>query len=695
MPSSPNSPHTRIDQFKRHTVTAALIYANGPVHIGHVAGCYLPADIYVRYLRACHKDVIFVTGTDEHGVPIALQADKQGCTPQQLVDAYYPRIRDSLEKLDISFDCFERTSDPLHYQVAGDFFTHLHEKGYLEARETEQYYDATAKTFLADRYIRGTCPACDYAQAYGDQCEHCGRSLSPQELIRPYSIFGGSLTLRNTTNWYLPMERWQKEMEKYITSKQSYWKKNVYQQCQSWLKEGLQARAMTRDLAWGVPVPLPKADGKVLYVWFDAPIGYISATQKLRPDDWQDYWQRSDTQLVHFIGKDNIVFHCLIFPLMLQLHGSYCLPDNVPANEFLNLEGEKLSTSRNWAVWLGDYLSYFPADVLRYVLCAQLPENKDSDFTWKTFQAMNNNELGAILGNFVHRTLHLIHRYHQGFAPPWTDTHASTLAQAQAHLQAAGKDIEGFSFRTALRSIMSIARLGHRFIAEQAPWEVTDPKQQAAILATAVQLMGVLAVGISPFMPNTAQQLNQLLGFKGGLPPWQAALKNPIVPDGQTLGKPKVLFKPIDNAAINQQINNLKTSTMEQTTPNPAQDSPKDSAQTSSQESPKESFVDIETFGSVALRVGTVLACEPVPKSSKLLQFLIDDGVQQRTILSGIAAYYTPTDLIGTQIVFVANLKPRKMMGILSQGMILCAENSEALRLIVPDEVIDPGTRIT
>ena len=546
--------------YARHLVTAALIYANGRMHIGHVAGCYLPADIYVRYLRLCQKDVLFVTGTDEHGVPIMLKAIQEQCHERVVIDKYYHSIRKSLEGLDISFDIFDRTSEPAHHKVASAFFTTLYARDYLEERTSEQYFDPERNIFLPDRYMRGRCPHCAHEEAYGDQCEGCGRSLSAVSLLEPRTIFGNAVVKKPTTHWFLPMERWQDNMQAYV-EKQTHWKRNVYQQCISWLNEGLQARAMTRDLSWGVSVPLKKAKGKVLYVWFDAPIGYITATQKLRPNDWQKYWKEEDTQLVHFIGKDNIVFHCLIFPLLLHLHGGYVLPSDVPANEFLTLEGKKLSTSREWAVWMEEYLEDFPRhiDAMRYVLCRQLPEQKDSDFTWKTFQTLNNSELVGILGNFVHRTLHLMVRYAKGCVPAPTHKpyHALTL-QAKQYVRICGEALRTFRFRDGLGAMMDIARMGHRFLAEKEPWKCTDTKEIQALLYTSIQWVALLQVAMQPFMPRAAEKLRQTLGL-AAQPTWQDALdeNKDILTEGHPIAPPSPLFEKITDAQIAHQIQKL------------------------------------------------------------------------------------------------------------------------------------------
>lgn len=672
--------------YARYTITAALIYANGPVHIGHLAGCYLPADIYARYLRAAGRDVCFVTGTDEHGVPITLQAHKEGRGPQALVDVYYKQIKASLEDFGISFDMFDRTSTSAHHRLASDFFLALHEKNCFLRQKSQQYYDVKEGLFLADRYIYGQCPGCEYAHAYGDQCESCGRSLSPQELKAPQSIFGGALELRTTENWYLPMARWQKDMETYI-AQQQHWKDNVYGQCQSWLQEGLRSRAMTRDLDWGVPVPLPGLQKKVLYVWFEAPLGYITATQKCRPKHWEAYWKDKSTRLVHFIGKDNIVFHCLIFPLMLRLHGDYILPTDVPANEFLNLEGEKLSTSRGWAIWLHEYLKDFPEqiDVLRYVLCARMPETKDSDFTWKAFQAHNNNELVAIFGNFVHRVLHLTQRYTKGEVPAGEALQPqdkATLAEARKQVKALASAIEQFRFRQALMAMMDIARLGNKYLADEAPWAPTQsPGRRETQLYTALQLSAVLAVVSEPFLPFTAQKMRDLLNLEAHS--WEDC-KQDLLPSGHPLKQPAPLFAKIEDKTIAVQLQKLQKN-MKKVTP-PSSVGP--------EAQPTAAEINFEAFAQLDLRVGTVLHCEPVPKSEKLLRFTLDDGERERIILSAMATHYQPDTLIGEQVIFIKNLQPRKIMGEISEGMILSATAGKTLRLLQPDELIAAGAKI-
>ena len=669
---------------KRYTITVALIYANGPVHIGHVAGCCLPADIYARYLRLQNAEVCFVGGTDEHGIPITLQARRENCTPQAVVDKYYPQIKTSLEAIGISFDVFGRTSSALHYQKSTDFFLTLHQKNCFVQKSSEQYYDEEKKIFLADRYIYGKCPGCSYERAYGDQCESCGRSLSPKELLEPTSVFGGKMSRKETKNWYLPMDKWQHLMEEYIRSRRD-WKPTVVSQCESWLKEGLRARAMTRDLDWGVPVPLRETAHKVLYVWFDAPIGYISFTEELLSDQWKKFWQQEDTKLVHFIGKDNIVFHCIIFPLMLKLHGNYIVPDQVPANEFLNLEGEKISTSRNWAVWLHEYVEEFPeqADVLRYVLCAHMPETKDSDFTWKEFQSRNNNELVAILGNFFHRIIHLTHTYSSGRVPK-VDPRASDqkiLHQANQLIQQVAEHIEKFSFRKALTAAMDVARLGNKYMTDEAPWrkELSSVTRKAQ-LYTSLQIAAKISIIIEPFLPFTAKKMQSLLSLKENT--WSHTLRTPLVAE-QPIAKPILLFKKIEHAVIEKQIEKLSrqkkgADTMDKTS-----------------ESTIDKQIDFQDFTKVDIRIGTVLECTKVPQSNKLLQFVLDDGEAHRTILSGIAQYYDPETLVGEQVVFVKNLAPRKILGILSEGMILSASSDTELRLLRPDELIDTGAKVS
>ncbi len=677
-------------KFKRTLVTTALPYANGPVHIGHLAGVYVPADIYVRYLRLKGEDVVMVGGSDEHGVPITLRARKEGITPQQVVDRYHAIIRDSLRDLGVSFDVYSRTSSQLHHETASEFFSHLLEKGEFTVQTSQQPYDESAGEFLADRYVTGTCPRCGNERAYGDQCEACGSSLNATDLINPRSaLTDAPVTMRETTHWYLPLDRWEERLRSWILDGHKEWKTNVYGQCKSWLDSGLQPRAVSRDLNWGVPVPVEGADGKVLYVWFDAPIGYISNTKELLPDTWQTYWKDPETRIINFIGKDNIVFHCIVFPAMLMAYGdNFQLPDNVPANEFLNLEGDKISTSRNWAVWLHEYLADFPGkqDVLRYVLTANAPETKDNDFTWADFQARNNNELVAILGNFINRAMVLTHKYFNGAVPA-----AGTLSDKERTLQA---DIENvkqrlaaaldtFHFREGLREAMELARLGNRYLQETEPWKLakTDMEATATVLNTALQLCADIAVAFEPFLPFTSDKLWQMLGMDGK-PAWTMLGQPELIAAGTQLGQPELLFEKIEDTTIQGQLDRLARIKEE-------------NKQASWRPAPQQPDVDFDSFMKADLRVGTVIECEKVPKADKLLRFLIDDGMERRTIVSGIAKYYKPEELVGRQVVFIANLPPRKLKGITSQGMILSAENSDgSLCVIAPSGPVAPGAQV-
>jgi methionyl-tRNA synthetase len=685
---------------KRYTVTAALIYANGPIHIGHLAGCYLPADIYVRYLRLKGKDVAFISGTDEHGVPITIKAKKEGTTPQAVVDKYYGIIKDSFEQFGISFDIYSRTSSPVHHKTSQDFFTTLNDKGYFDEVVTEQYFDETAQQFLADRYIVGECPVCHNEGAYGDQCEKCGSSLSPTELINPKStISGAKPVMKETKNWYLPLDRMQPDIEKYVNSHPE-WKPNVFGQCQSWLKQGLQPRAMTRDLDWGVKVPVEGADGKVLYVWFDAPIGYISMTKEWATQtgkNWEDYWKSEDTKLVHFIGKDNIVFHCIIFPAMLMAEGSFILADNVPANEFMNLENDKISTSRNWAVWLHEYLEEFPGkqDVLRYALAANAPESKDNDFTWKDFQTKNNSELVGIFGNFVNRTVVLTQKFYDGKVPARSElleVDELTL-KALAELPCQVSDaMKNYKFRDALAGMMEIARLGNKYLAETEPWKAikVDEERVKTIMNIAMQITATLAVVAEPFLPFTSQKLYEQLrmsewSLKGesGKAEWRDAGNADLVPVGLSIGEGTLLFEKIEDETINNQVQKLldakRMNELEGKTVTPIKEN-----------------IQFDDFAKLDLRIGTILEAEPVKKSKKLLKFLIDDGLEKRTILSGIAEHFNPEDMVGKQVTFVANLAPRLMMGIESQGMILMAEDKDgSLALLQPHKEVWSGAGVS
>jgi methionyl-tRNA synthetase len=684
--------------YKRHTVTAALIYANGPIHIGHLAGCYLPADIYVRYMRSMGEDIVFVSGTDEHGVPITLKARNEGTTPQAVVDKYYDIIKNSFAEFGISFDTYSRTSREIHHKTSQDFFMNLYEKGIFEEQTTEQYFDEKANQFLADRYIVGTCPTCGNENAYGDQCERCGSTLSPQELGNPRSMLSGEKpVMKPTKNWYMPLDKLQPKIEKYIDSHPE-WKTNVFGQCKSWLTQGLQPRSMTRDLDWGVKVPLPDTEGKVLYVWFDAPIGYISATKELKPNEWEKYWKDEDTRLVHFIGKDNIVFHCIIFPSMLMEHGDFVVPDNVPANEFMNLEGQKISTSRNWAVWLHEYLQEFPGkqDVLRYVLCANAPETKDNDFTWKDFQTRNNSELVAIFGNFVNRAVVLTHKYYEGKVPQRGELFQfdeETLAKLAEFPGVIAGSIEQFKFREALASLMDLARLGNKYLADTEPWKLikTDPERVKTIMNIALQIAATLQVVCEPFLPFTASKLGDMFNQKGVK--WSDLGKGDLLAAGHQLEAATLLFEKIEDEVVETQVAKLEA-TKKLNSPAEKADEIK---KVEKMEVPglKEEIV-YDDFTKLDMRVATVLECERVPKSDKLLKFLLDTGIDKRTILSGIAKHYQPEDLIGKQVVVLANLAPRKMMGIESQGMILSAEDEEGnLRLLQANAVTNPGATIS
>ena len=674
---------------KRYTVTAALPYANGPVHIGHLAGVYLPADIYVRYLRAQHRDVKFICGSDEHGVPITIRAQKEGVTPQQVVDKYHKIIGDSFREFNVSFDVYSRTSSPTHAEVSSNFFLKLYGDDKFIEQTTHQLYDEQAHQFLADRYVVGTCPSCGNENAYGDQCERCGTSLSPTELINPRSMLSGNApVLRETKHWFLPLNEYEPWLREWIVEgHKNDWKTNVYGQCKSWIDQGLHARAVTRDLDWGVPVPLPDAQGKVLYVWFDAPIGYISATKEAFPDDWEKYWKDPDTKLVHFIGKDNIVFHCIIFPVMLKAHGDYILPDNVPANEFLNLEGDKISTSRNWAVWLHEYLQDFPgqADVLRYVLCANAPETKDNDFTWKDFQARNNNELVATLGNFVNRAAVLTQKFFEGKVPepgelqPIDQEVFNQLAEFPNRV---GELIEHYRFRDALAEVMSLARLGNKYLAETEPWKLikTDAARTGTVLHVALQVAAALVPLLTPFLPESARKLADMLAFEPG--DWQSAGRAAQLPAGHQLREPTLLFAKIDDAVVETQVQKLlatKQANALATTPVTA---------------PKED-VSFDEFGKMDLRVGTIIAAEKVAKTKKLLKLTIDTGLDQRTIVSGIAEAFIPEALIGQQAMVLLNLAPREIKGIQSQGMLLLAENADgSLALMQPGSAVRNGSSV-
>lgn len=683
---------------KKIMVTAALPYANGPIHIGHLAGCYLPSDIYTRYLRMRGKDVKFVCGSDEHGVPITIKAKNEGITPQQVVDRYHAMMKGAFDGFGISFDHYSRTSSPKHHSNAQDFFKNLYEKGALEATETEQYFDPEAGQFLADRYITGECPKCHNAEAYGDQCESCGTSLNATDLIAPKSTLSGATPeLRKTTNWFLPLDKLADDLRTYLESREG-WKPNVLGQCLSWLNagDGLQPRAMTRDLDWGIPVPVQGAEGKVMYVWFDAPIGYISATQELLPDTWEDYWKGDDAEIVHFIGKDNIVFHCIIFPAMLQQHGEYALPKQVPANEFLNLEGRKLSTSKNWAVWLHEYLEDFPGqqDVLRYVLTATMPETKDNDFTWADFQQRNNSELVAGLGNFVNRVMVLTHKYYDGVvqAPQaLTDADREALASMSAYGRKIAKSIEAFKFREAVGEAMNVARLGNKYLQEQEPWKVykQDPARAGAVLYVATQITAVLAVVFEPFLPSTARKLREMLAI-GEAPTWELANEEMIIQPGTQLGTAELLFAKVEDEQMDQQREKLAASAAVNEETQAAAEVATDVAHT-----PQKEDISFDQFMGLDLRVGTVLEAERVPKADRLLKFLVDTGLDQRTIVSGVAEHFTPEEMIGKKVTVLMNLPPRKIRGVVSQGMLLMAEDADgALRIMTPEHGAESGSII-
>ena len=676
-------------EFKRYLITSALPYANGPVHIGHLAGVYIPSDIYTRYLRLRGRDVISVCGSDEHGVPITIKARKEGVSPQVIVDRYHTLIKESFRRLGISFDIYSRTSSPTHYKTASEFFRKLYDEGKFVERTSMQYYDEEAQTFLADRYIVGTCPRCGNERAYGDQCEQCGSTLSPDELINPHSAVSGSIPVkRETKHWYLPLDQYEDFLRKWILEGHKEWKSNVYGQCKSWLDLGLQPRAVSRDLDWGIPVPVEGAEGKVLYVWFDAPIGYISATKDLTPD-WEKYWKSEDTRLVHFIGKDNIVFHCIVFPSMLKAHGGYILPDNVPANEFLNLEGDKISTSRNWAVWLHEYLDDFPGkeDVLRYVLCANAPETKDNDFTWRDFQARNNNELVAILGNFVNRALVLTKKYYGGRVPAcgeMNDYDRATVAELQGIRSELESSIENFRFREALKNAMNFARIGNKYLADTEPWKVvkTDPERVNTILNIALQITANVAVAIEPFMPFSSEKILKMLAIDR--PSWDALGSMSVIPAGHEIGEPELLFEKIEDEAIERQLAKLEASK--------AANAAAEAAQHVAEQKAEVSFDD---FDKMDIRISTIIAAEKVAKTKKLLKLTVDTGIDRRTIVSGIAEYFKPEELVGRQVPVLVNLAPRELKGIRSEGMILMAEDAlRGLVMMQTDGKVTNGSQV-
>lgn len=712
--------------FKRHLITSALPYANGPVHIGHLAGVYVPSDIYTRYLRLKGEDVIHVCGSDEHGVPITIKARQQGISPQQLVDKYHGIIKDSFEGLGVSFDIYSRTSSSIHHQTASDFFEKLHVEGKFIEKTTEQYYDQEAGQFLADRYIQGTCPHCGNEGAYGDQCEKCGTSLNATDLINPHSVISGSQPImKETTHWFLPLEDYQEFLEKWILKDHTEWKSNVYGQCKSWLDMGLQARAVSRDLDWGVPVPIPGADGKVLYVWFDAPIGYISNTKELLPNSWELYWKDKETRMIHFIGKDNIVFHCIVFPSMLKAHGDYILPENVPANEFLNLENDKISTSRNWAVWLHEFLADFPnqQDVLRYTICANAPETKDNNFTWKDFQDRNNNELVAIFGNFVNRAVVLTHKYFDGIVPPLgdlTDFDRSVLQDLAQFKQRVEENLDSFRFREALKEAMNLARLGNKYLADTEPWKVikTDEDRVKTILNISLQLVANLTIIMDPFMPFTTQKLRGILGVGGisasgitrkpevmsgtegvNVAPatccccsspivdtfvlsWDRLGRSDLIEVGHKLGEPTLLFEKIEDSTIEAQLQKLE-------------DTKKANLMANTQATPQKENISFDDFGKMDIRVVKILEAEKVAKTKKLMKMLVDTGLDQRTVISGVAEYFEPKDLIGKQVCMLINLAPREIKGVASQGMILYAEDADgSLKLVQPAVLVNNGCEV-
>ena len=676
----------------RYTLTAALPYANGPVHIGHLAGVYVPADIYARYLRSNEKEVLFVCGSDEHGVPITIRARKEGVTPQQIVDKYHGIIKKAFSDFGISFDIYSRTSSKTHAETASEFFKNLYDKGEFVEQDSEQYFDEQEQQFLADRYITGTCPVCNKADAYGDQCESCGSSLSPTELKNPKSALSGNVPiLKKTKHWFLPLDKYEPWLKEWIVDgHKNDWKTNVYGQCKSWIDQGLQPRAVTRDLDWGVPVPLDDAEGKVLYVWFDAPIGYISATKDWATEhgkDWRTYWQDEDTRLLHFIGKDNIVFHCIIFPSMLKQHGDYILPDNVPANEFLNLEGDKISTSKNWAVWLHEYLEEFPGkqDVLRYTLCANAPETKDNDFTWKDFQARNNNELVAILGNFVNRAIVLTHKYFDGKMPECgelQDIDKKLILDLEASPDYIATSVDKYRFREALGRYMELARAGNKYLADTEPWKLIkeDKERVGTILNLSLQIVANLAILGEPFLPDTVSKINGIINMDQLL--WKEGGSSHILAAGHTINQPELLFEKIEDKVVAEQVEKLQNTKLKN-----------EAAMMEVNEQKAE--ITYDDFAKLDIRIGTVLEAEKMPKSKKLLKLRIDTGIDQRTILSGISQHFEPEELIGKQVTVLVNLAPRKMMGIDSEGMVLMAEDAGGeLRLVVPEENVKNGSEV-
>ena len=673
--------------FKRYLITSALPYANGPIHIGHLAGVYIPSDIYTRYLRMKGVDVISVCGSDEHGVPITIKARQEGVSPQQVVDKYNDIIKQSFKDFGITFDIYSRTSSKVHYQTASEFFRKLYDDGAFIEKTTEQYYDQEVGQFLADRYITGTCPHCSNERAYGDQCEKCGTSLNATDLINPSSTLSGSKpTLKETKHWFLPLDKYQPFLEKWILEDHKEWKNNVYGQCKSWLDQGLQPRAVSRDLDWGVPVPVEGATSKVLYVWFDAPIGYISATKELTPD-WEKYWKDPETRMIHFIGKDNIVFHCIVFPAMLKAEGSYNLPDNVPANEFLNLEGDKISTSRNWAVWLHEYLVEFPnkQDVLRYALAANMPETKDNDFTWKDFQTRNNSELVAILGNFVNRAMVLTQKYFDSKIPvcsSLTDFDKTTLAEIPKIKEAIEYNLENFRFRDALKEAMNLARLGNKYLADTEPWKLykDQPERVATILNISLQITANLSILLQPFLPFSADKLRRMINLEGC--DWSKGGNSDLLAVGHQLNQPELLFDKIEDDAINVQLAKLEATKAE-------------NEKISIKVEPQKTNISYEEFQKMDIRIGTVLEAERVPKTQKLMKLIIDSGIDKRPVVSGIAEHFTPEEVIGKQVAILVNLEPRKIKGIESHGMILMAEDSDGkLRFILPGDKVENGSTV-
>ena len=679
--------------FKRTLVTAALPYANGPVHIGHLAGVYVPADIYVRYKRLQGENVLFVGGSDEHGVPVTIRARKEGCSVQDIVNRYHNLIKTSFERFGISFDVYSRTTSKIHHKFASDFFKYLNDHGKFIQQESEQFYDEATQEFLTDRNIKGECPVCHAADANGDQCEKCGSTLSPDELINPVNAINGNpLVKRKTTHWYLPLNEYQPWLEEWILKEHKEWRPNVYGQCKSWLDADLRPRAVTRDLNWGIPVPVEGAEGKVLYVWFDAPIGYISNTKELcdaHPEygNWETWWKDDSTRLIHFIGKDNIVFHCIVFPTMLKAHGGYILPDNVPSNEFLNLEGEKISTSRNWAIWLNEYLDDFPGkqDVLRYVLTANAPETKDNDFTWRDYQACNNNELVAIFGNFVNRAVVLTHKYFDGVIPAageLTDYDRATIAEFKGVKETLSNNIEQFHFREALKDAMNLARIGNKYLADTEPWKLakTDMKRVETIMNVSLQICANLAIAFEPFLPFTAEKLRAMLGMAEV--DWNKLGQLDILADGAKIEKPVLLFEKIEDSVIQAQLDKLARIKQENIIAN-------------FKPEPVAKECTFDDFMKLDIRVGKVLECSKVKKADKLLQFKIDDGMGGRTIVSGIAKFYEPADLIGKEVCFIANFPPRKLKGIESQGMILSAEDADGRLVVIgPQGEVKPGVKV-